>query len=128
MTHEESIKETVQKFYREHPLYTPFDMRLLANISDLQPEVLLLDCIVCRTERPFRVFIPWNKPLPRIGFPAGYEDSGTRIKKHEEDPEPDHYEFQYVCTHCNDLHYYALRIINNRDRLFKIGQFPPRRT
>jgi hypothetical protein len=124
---EETLKEKVQKFYRDHPLYTPFDIDVPDDIRDMRPEILVLDCIYCRVERPFSVFIPGNKPVYTIPFPVGYDDYGRRggVDKHETDPEPFHYEFQYVCTHCNALYYYAFQVSRKDNRVFKIGQFPP---
>lgn len=120
-----TFKEKVQYLYREHPLYSHYELDLPNNIGELRPEVLVLDCVLCKTERPFKPFFPFWKPVRPV--PLGYESSGSggQLQKHESDPVPDFYHFQYTCTYCGCLYYYAFRVDKEKKTVTKVGQYPP---
>ena len=94
-------------------------------MGELRPEVLVLDCVLCKTERPFKPIFPFWKPARLV--PLGYESSGSgsQLQKHETDPVPDFYHFQYTCTHCRCLYYYAFRVDKEKNTVTKVGQYPP---
>jgi hypothetical protein len=108
----------VEELVREYPLYSKLPLTQPISSNELRPEVLLLRCQFCRTDRPFHPIRDPNEVKRIVPF-EGW--GGFDI------PPPD-LSFKlllYSCTTCRSLFQCLIEINRKNGYLRKLGQDPP---
>jgi len=100
----------IRDFLQTKPLYVKLKVPLPDDFSKVYPDSLLLDCSICKGERPYRDDRGGIR-VPTSGVPAR-PNSGV-------------FYFRYKCTGClqENVEYWVYFNFD-KEEVFKVGQFP----
>src|ERR1051325_7157563 len=106
----------VKEFLRNTPLYVKLKIPLPNTFSKIYPDSLLLDCLSCKAERPFKDARPGggSGAPPYSGgmvLPPAKPQSSTRY-------------FAYTCTFCKALFECWVYLDYEKQQIHKVGQHP----
>jgi hypothetical protein len=122
-------EERFKSFLVEKPLYVKITKELPEHNYQLYPDMLLMDCSICKSTRPFhkpkyRKGIPWMGSI-KTSIPKGDTSS---INTDSESPslKAGVCAVEYSCTGCETEEFWCWLEINANDNwIRKIGQVPP---
>lgn len=100
----------IQKFLVDKPLYVKITEGLPEYAYQLYPDTLLIDCIICKANRPFQ-----------------YQSKGVRLPTPEKPTlKNGKFSLEYQCTGCKQQRFWFWIEVSTEPKwIRKIGQVPP---
>lgn len=120
--------DIIKSFLIEKPLYVKLTKEIPEHNYQLYPEMLLMDCSICKAKRPFhkpnyRQKIPWLNMTP-----ASPDKFISSVNSDVEQPslKSGVYTVEYTCTGCEKENFWCWLEVNAEQKwIRKIGQVPP---
>lgn len=121
--------ETIELFLIEKPLYVKLIQGLPEYNYQLYPEMLLMNCSICKDKRPFHK-PGYRKGIPWIGQTSAKNPENYISSVHSNPEQPPLrsgiYTVEYICTGCDKEHFWCWLETNTQEKwIRKIGQVPP---
>lgn len=121
--------DIIKNFLIEKPLYVKLTKELPEHNYQLYPEMLLMDCSICKAKRPFhkpgyRKGIPWIKQS--ISFAPDKVIASINSDPQQPPLKSGVYTVEYTCTGCEKENFWCWLEVNTQEKwIRKIGQVPP---